>query len=103
VNLAALSVTDLSARRIFIEDVYPSVDAIEEFKILRNSYGAEFGQSDARGSAEFADFLLDKAGVFVAPGNGYGANGEGYVRFSLTVADDRLEEAMDRVARVLGG
>lgn len=58
---------------------------------------------DGRGSAEFADFLLDEAGVFVAPGNGYGANGEGYVRFSLTVPDARLEEAMDRVAKVLGG
>ncbi len=52
-------------------------------------------------SASFADGLLDRTGVFVAPGNGYGALGEGYVRFSLTVPDDRLAEAMDRVARAL--
>jgi LL-diaminopimelate aminotransferase len=49
-------------------------------------------------SAEFADLLLDRAGVVVAPGLGYGSNGEGYVRISLTVADDRLAEAMDRIA-----
>lgn len=52
-------------------------------------------------SVAFADRLLDRAGVFVAPGSGYGAAGEGYVRFSLTVADDRLDEAMDRLSRVL--
>ncbi|HWO70168.1 MAG TPA: LL-diaminopimelate aminotransferase [Actinomycetota bacterium] len=54
-------------------------------------------------STSFADLLLDEAGVFVAPGSGYGANGEGYVRLSLTVPDDRLEEAMARVTRALGG
>ena len=53
-------------------------------------------------SAEFADLLLDRAGVVVAPGLGYGANGEGYVRISLTVADDRLSEAMDRIAEAVG-
>jgi LL-diaminopimelate aminotransferase len=53
-------------------------------------------------STEFVDFLLDETGVFVAPGSGYGANGEGYVRFALTVRDDRLAEAMDRLSRVLG-
>jgi LL-diaminopimelate aminotransferase len=52
-------------------------------------------------SASFADRLLDEAGVFVAPGSGYGARGEGYVRFSLTVPDDRLAEAMDRLAEIL--
>jgi aspartate/methionine/tyrosine aminotransferase len=31
-----------------------------------------------------------------------GERGEGYVRFSLTAPDDRLAEAMDRIARVLG-
>jgi len=39
--------------------------------------------------------------VFVAPGSGYGGLGEGFVRFSLTVPDDRLAEAMDRIARAL--
>ncbi len=53
-------------------------------------------------SAEFADLLLDRAGVVVAPGLGYGSNGEGYVRISLTVADDRLAEAMDRIAAEVG-
>jgi len=52
-------------------------------------------------SASFADRLLDEAGVFVAPGSGYGERGEGFVRFSLTVPDDRLAEAMDRLARIL--
>ncbi len=54
-----------------------------------------------RSSAEMADLLLDEAGVFVAPGSGYGPGGEGYIRISLTVPDDRLEEAMDRIARTL--
>ena len=56
---------------------------------------------EGRTSAEFADLLLDGAGVFVASGTGYGPRGEGFVRFSLTVPDDRLAEAMDRIAGVL--
>jgi LL-diaminopimelate aminotransferase len=48
-------------------------------------------------SAGFAAELLDEAAVVVAPGTGYGPNGEGFVRFSLTVADERLEEAMRRI------
>ena len=52
-------------------------------------------------SAGFADRLLDRAGVVVAAGRGYGAGGEGYIRISLTVPDDRLAEAMDRLARAV--
>ena len=48
-------------------------------------------------SAEFAAELFDKARVVVAPGSAYGRCGEGYVRFSLTVPDDRLEEALRRI------
>jgi LL-diaminopimelate aminotransferase len=52
-------------------------------------------------SVSFADRLLDATGVFVAPGSGYGERGEGYVRLSLTVPDDRLAEAMDRIGAAL--
>jgi LL-diaminopimelate aminotransferase len=48
-------------------------------------------------AVEFAGELLDQAAVVVAPGTGYGAQGEGFIRISLTVADDRLEEAMQRL------
>jgi len=48
-------------------------------------------------SAEFATELLEEAAVVVAPGTGYGSGGEGYVRISLTVSDQRLQEAMDRI------
>lgn len=52
-------------------------------------------------SLEFADRLLEKANVVVAPGRGYGEYGEGFFRMSLTVPDHRLEEAMDRVRGAL--
>jgi LL-diaminopimelate aminotransferase len=52
-------------------------------------------------SAAFAEFLLDEAGVVVAPGRGYGKAGEGYIRISLTVSDDLLGEAMDRIERAM--
>jgi LL-diaminopimelate aminotransferase len=57
---------------------------------------------EGRTSEGFASELLDVAGVVVAPGTGYGANGEGFVRFSLTVEDDRLEEAMRRIGKLAG-
>jgi LL-diaminopimelate aminotransferase len=56
---------------------------------------------DGQTSAQFADLLLDRAGVVVAPGRGYGAGGEGYVRFSLSVPDDQLARAMDRIAEAV--
>ena len=52
-------------------------------------------------SVSFCEFLLNEVGVVIAPGSGYGAHGEGYVRFSLTLSDDRVDEGMDRVARAL--
>jgi LL-diaminopimelate aminotransferase len=55
-----------------------------------------------RTAADFAQELLDRAAVVVVPGTGYGEHGEGYVRISLTVPDDRLEEAMARIRERIG-
>ena len=48
-------------------------------------------------SAEFVTLLLDKCGIIVPPGNGYGAAGEGFFRIALTVADERMHEAIQRM------
>jgi LL-diaminopimelate aminotransferase len=52
-------------------------------------------------SESFTTHLLDEADVVVAPGNGYGPTGEGFVRFSLTLADDRLEEGVERLRGIV--
>ncbi len=52
-------------------------------------------------SARFAEALLEQAHVLVAPGSAYGERGEGYVRFALTVDEQRLEEACSRIGTVL--
>ena len=53
---------------------------------------------EGRTSLEFASRLLDDIGVVVTPGIGYGPHGEGYVRLSLTIPDERLEEGLRRLA-----
>lgn len=53
---------------------------------------------DGMTSAGFAERLLDEAAVIVTPGNGYGEHGEGYVRLSLTLADDRIDEGLRRIS-----
>ena len=49
-------------------------------------------------SVEFANDLLEKVGVVVTPGTGYGKNGEGYVRLSLTIPDAGLVKGLSRLA-----
>jgi LL-diaminopimelate aminotransferase len=45
-------------------------------------------------SMDFTKKLLDEAGIAVTPGIGYGKEGESYVRFSLTISDDCLEQGI---------
>jgi len=51
---------------------------------------------------EFTNRLFEKTAVVVAAGTAYGQYGEGYIRISLTVPDDRLEEAMRRIEKEFG-
>lgn len=53
-------------------------------------------------SASFTELVLEKAGVAITPGNGYGQYGEGYFRIALTVNKDRMREAFDRMYAALG-
>lgn len=51
-------------------------------------------------SESFADLLLDKAAVAVAPGNGFGQGGEGFVRVGLLIDEPRFTEACQRIAKL---
>ena len=48
-------------------------------------------------SAEFAELLLEERDVVVTAGNGYGPSGEGYIRLSLTISEDDLDEGLRRL------
>jgi LL-diaminopimelate aminotransferase len=48
-------------------------------------------------SASYCELVLEESAVVVSPGGAYGPNGEGFFRISLTVADDRLAEAVERL------
>ena len=53
-------------------------------------------------SASFAELVLEKAGVVITPGSGYGEYGEGYFRVTLTIDTQRLKEALVRMKKVFG-
>jgi len=48
-------------------------------------------------SRKFAVDVMEKTGVIITPGVGFGAYGEGYVRFSLTAPTERIKKAIDRL------
>ncbi|TML75581.1 MAG: aminotransferase class I/II-fold pyridoxal phosphate-dependent enzyme [Actinobacteria bacterium] len=54
-------------------------------------------------SASYCELVLEESGVVLSPGGAYGPNGEGFFRISLTVPDDRLAEAVERLRSSLGG
>ncbi|MCH7955774.1 MAG: pyridoxal phosphate-dependent aminotransferase, partial [Candidatus Marinimicrobia bacterium] len=47
--------------------------------------------------------FLNDAGVACLKGTSFGANGEGYVRFSYANSKENIREALDRIERVLTG
>jgi alanine-synthesizing transaminase len=53
------------------------------------------------GSIEFATLLVEKAGVAVSPGIGFGEYGEGYVRIALVENEQRIRQAARNIRRFL--
>ena len=65
--------------------------------------GAFYAFPSVRGSgmddAEFAERLLDEERVAVIPGRAFGIGGAGYVRCSYATAYEKIEQALERIAR----
>ncbi len=51
-------------------------------------------------SADYTAQLLNKAGIVTTPGNGFGKDGEGYIRMALTVKKERMLEAIERMKKL---
>jgi len=51
-------------------------------------------------SAQFATLLIEQGGIVATPGNGFGEEGEGYIRMAMTVDEKRLKEAIERLKRI---
>jgi (5-formylfuran-3-yl)methyl phosphate transaminase len=55
-----------------------------------------------RDSVRFAFEILEQAHVAVTPGAAFGANAEGYLRFSYAASPERIDEGLRRLGRFLG-
>ena len=53
------------------------------------------------GSLEFAKSLMVNAGIAVSPGNGFGPNGEGYVRMAVVENEQRIRQAARNIKQYL--
>ena len=65
----------------------------------KNAVGMFVWSKLPKGSApseEFIDQVLYEKDIFIAPGTIFGSNGEGYIRFSLCVKEDKIKEAIER-------
>ncbi|MCS7181087.1 MAG: LL-diaminopimelate aminotransferase [bacterium] len=51
-------------------------------------------------SVKFVDFLLENGKIVATPGIGFGPSGEGFVRFSLTINEEKIIEAIKRIKRI---
>ncbi len=56
----------------------------------------------ALGSLEFSKRVMEEAHVAVSPGNGFGENGEGYVRIALVENEQRIRQAARNLKGFLG-
>jgi aspartate/methionine/tyrosine aminotransferase len=59
---------------------------------------AKLPDGNTLSSEQFVDKLLYEKSVFITPGSIFGTQGEGYVRFSLCVSEEKIKEVINRIA-----
>ncbi|MBI5181606.1 MAG: aminotransferase class I/II-fold pyridoxal phosphate-dependent enzyme, partial [Nitrospirae bacterium] len=71
-----------------------------EFEIPKATFYVWLRTPEGFTSADYTAHLLNKAGLVTTPGNGFGEDGEGYVRIALTVKKERMLEAIERMKKL---
>jgi alanine-synthesizing transaminase len=59
------------------------------------------GLAKRMGSIDLSLYLMEHGHVAVAPGRGFGANGEGYLRLALVENEKRINQAMRQMKKAL--
>jgi len=72
-----------------------------DYKPAKGTFYLWIPVPEGTNSIDFTTLLFEKAAVVVASGSAYGKFGEGFIRISLTVPDDRLVEAMERIKKAM--
>jgi len=93
-------VEEYDRRRKFIVDRLNEIGL--ETKMPKGAFYA-FSKCDSfnDNSYDFSNRILEDAKVIITPGSAFGPHGEGYVRFSYASKYEQIEEAMDRIEKVL--
>lgn len=52
-------------------------------------------------SMDFSIMLMEKAGVCVSPGLGFGVHGEGFVRIAMVENEDRIKQALRNIKKIM--
>ena len=86
----------LRARQVKLQAAFASMGV--EVPLPRATFYLWARVPDGYDSISFAAALLDRAGVNVTPGVGFGPSGEGWFRVSVTAPDARVDEACERLA-----
>jgi aspartate aminotransferase len=96
-------IAEFRRRREVIVDGLNAIDGIT----CKKPQGAFYVFPNVTGtglkSQEFADLMLNEAGVACLSGTAFGEYGEGYIRFSYANSIDNIKEALSRIKRVLAG
>lgn len=103
-SCVARMTAEFKARRDFVVKALNSLPGVTCLPGAGTFYAfadvsSAMGALGCRDDNEFAELLLNDAGVAVVPGSGFGA--PGHVRLSFACSMQTLEKAMDRIARIL--
>ncbi len=78
-----------------------SMPKLSAFKPKAGIYIFANIKETGKSSEEFCDELLNKAHIVAIPGKAFGKYGEGYIRIACTVGLEELEQAFNRIEKIL--
>ena len=91
-------VADYTRRRDILIDGINAIPGFSCKKSAGSFYAFVNIKAFGKSSQEFAEELLENAGVVVVPGSAFGKMGEGYLRLVFANSDENLKEAVRRIA-----